>query len=232
MIGSINCEDWKAVRRSPKSLRIEFDPERLALKMLQPAMSQEATPVLADPRSDRQLTQVVPGFLTFNPFELQCFFFGALMEAHTTSGRVVHDGYRSTTLRHRDLQAEPRNHSFGISHGNSVSRRRRVHEPSSEPAPRCMGETHLVDPNQPDLPIARVHSQDIGSWLSLAYELRSGKRAAYMLCTIVCVHVRQDQGSNPNVYGKTRFTQHERPDERSAQGVEDGFGRCGSTLCW
>ena len=73
---------------------IELDPERLALKMLEPAVPQEASPVLADPRADGRLTQIMPGFLTFNPFELQCFFFGALMETHTTSGRVVHDGYR------------------------------------------------------------------------------------------------------------------------------------------
>ena len=96
---------------------IELDPERLTLEVLEPAMSQEATPVLADPRPDGRLAQVTPRLLAFDPLELQGFFFGALLETHTTSGRVVHDGYRSTTLRHRDLQAELRNHSFGISHG-------------------------------------------------------------------------------------------------------------------
>ena len=49
-----------------------------------------------------------------------------------------------TTLRHRDLQAELRHHSFGNSRRNSVSRRRRVHAPSSEPALKFKGDPHLV----------------------------------------------------------------------------------------
>ena len=38
--------------------------------------------------------------------------------------------------------------------------------------------------------------------------------------------------SDPNVYGKTRFTQHERLDGRSTQGLEDGCGRYRIALCW
>ena len=103
--------------QNPEISMIELDPEGLALEMLQPAMSQKSAPVLADPRADGSLTQIMPCLLAFDPFVLQGFFFGALMQTHTTSGRVVHDGYRSSTLRHRDLQAELRNHSFGISQG-------------------------------------------------------------------------------------------------------------------
>ena len=77
--------------QEPEIALIELDPERIALEVLEPAVSQEAVPVLADPGADGCLTQVMPGFLTFDPLELQGFFFCALVETHAASGRVIHD---------------------------------------------------------------------------------------------------------------------------------------------
>jgi hypothetical protein len=50
----------------------------------------------------------------------------------------------------------------------------------------CMGEPHLDQSNQFDLPTARAHSQVIGIRPSLAHELRSGKRATEILCMVGC----------------------------------------------
>ena len=113
---------------------IELDPERLALKVFEPAVSQKPTPVLADPHPDGHLTQVAPGFLTLDPLVTQGFFFSALVKTHATGGRVIQNGFRSTRLGHRDLRAELRSRSIGDSQRISVSRGRRVHASSSESA--------------------------------------------------------------------------------------------------
>src|SRR5262249_54074473 len=56
-----------------------------------------------------------------DPLELQSFFFSALVKTHARSRRMVHDGYRCATLRHRDLLAEVRHHSFGLAKVLSLS---------------------------------------------------------------------------------------------------------------
>ena len=77
-------EDRNAVSETKIAL-IELDPERLALEMLEPAMPQEAVPVLADPGSDRRLAQVAPGFLALDPLEPLGFLFAALVQTQTGS---------------------------------------------------------------------------------------------------------------------------------------------------
>ena len=70
--------------QEPEIALIELDPERLALKVLEPAVSQEPVPVLADPHANGHLAQVMPCLFTFDPLELQGFFFSALVQTHAT----------------------------------------------------------------------------------------------------------------------------------------------------
>ncbi len=75
-------------RRSQQSeiALVELDPERLALEMFEPAMSQEPIPVLADPPANGRLTQIAAGLFTFDPLVPLRFFFPTSMETHPGFG--------------------------------------------------------------------------------------------------------------------------------------------------
>ena len=96
----------------------------------------------------------------------------------------------STTLRHRDLQAELRT-------APSESRKETQSLDEDECTRRlpnrhqgCMGEPHLVQSKQLDLPIARAHSQTIGNWPSLAHEVRIRQEG----CVDIMHHWMQHRG--------------------------------------
>ena len=62
---------------------IEFNPEVLALKMLDPACPQITRPVTFHPFPDAPFAQVVPRFLTFDPFMAVLFLDTRLVDAPT-----------------------------------------------------------------------------------------------------------------------------------------------------
>jgi hypothetical protein len=68
-------------REQPKVGLLKFEPESLALKVLDPALPQEPIPVLADPKPDCLLAQVPPGFLALNPLESMRFLLTTSLQA-------------------------------------------------------------------------------------------------------------------------------------------------------
>src|SRR5438270_2125905 len=77
----------EAPREQPEVAAVELDPERLALKMFQPAGSQITAPVLLDPLADRRFTEVLARLLALDPLVAIFFALAVLVDA-----ALLHDG--------------------------------------------------------------------------------------------------------------------------------------------
>jgi hypothetical protein len=72
----------KGSSQKSKVTLIELNPERPALEMLEPAMSQKATPMVADPAANGGLTEIASRLLTFDPLITLSLFLPTTMETH------------------------------------------------------------------------------------------------------------------------------------------------------
>ena len=96
-------------------LAIELDPERLTLQVLEPPLTQEPVPVLDDPKPDRVIPQVLPLFLTLDPFEALGLLFPTPLETHLVVGEQRQDRF-GHQVEHRDLRESERVRSL-TNHG-------------------------------------------------------------------------------------------------------------------
>src|SRR6266511_5416803 len=99
---------------------VEFDPEALALQMLQPAGAQVAPPVTLDPATDRCLAEIVAGALALDAFVAKCF----LLAVHVI-GRLVrrHHGFTPLVVPvRRDWRVGSFAHARPVSQSSTESR--------------------------------------------------------------------------------------------------------------